>query len=291
MDAVWSSMTDFFSRDAAVSYLQAALMVVGGLVIGRLVSGLIGRLLKHAAQHQVLIFKRFAFYIILGIFVASALVEIGFDIRVLLGTAGILTVALGFASQTSASNFISGLFLLGENPFSVGDVIRIGTTTGEVLSVDLLSVKLRTFDNLFVRVPNEQLIKTEITNLTRFPIRRVDLQLSIAYKDDLRKTIEVLRGVADANMLCLNEPEPLFIFQAFGDSGLQFQYSVWAKRENFLQLRNSIQIEIKEAFDREGIEIPFPHRTLYTGMVTDPFPVRVVGTLPDNRNESAPNES
>ncbi|NNE35719.1 MAG: mechanosensitive ion channel family protein, partial [Rhodothermales bacterium] len=235
------------------------------------------------AQHQVLIFKRFAFYIILGIFVASALVEIGFDVRVLLGTAGILTVAIGFASQTSASNFISGLFLLGENPFSVGDVIRIGTTTGEVLSVDLLSVKLRTFDNLFVRVPNEQLIKTEITNLTRFPIRRIDLQLSIAYKDDMRKAIDVLSGVAAANKLCLNEPEPLFIFQSFGDSGLQFQYSVWAKRENFLDLRNSIQIEIKEAFDREGIEIPFPHRTLYVGTATDPFPVRVVEAMPDDR--------
>ncbi|MDX1429053.1 MAG: mechanosensitive ion channel family protein, partial [Rhodothermales bacterium] len=231
MEDIWQSITGFFSGETAVSYLQATLMVIGGLVIGRIVSGIIGRILKHAAQHQVLIFKRFAFYIILGIFVASALVEIGFDIRVLLGTAGILTVALGFASQTSASNFISGLFLLGENPFSVGDVIRIGTTTGEVLSVDLLSVKLRTFDNLFVRVPNEQLIKTEITNLTRFPIRRIDMQLSIAYKDDMRRALEILKQVATDNKLCLDEPEPLFIFQSFGDSGLQFQYSVWAKRE------------------------------------------------------------
>ncbi len=276
MTELWNSVVDFFSGDTAISYLKAALMVLGGLIIGRLVSGLIGRILKHAAAHQLLIFKRFAFYIILGVFVATALVEIGFDIRVLLGTAGILTVALGFASQTSASNFISGLFLLGENPFSVGDVIRVGTTTGEVLSVDLLSVKLRTFDNLFVRVPNEQLIKEEITNLTRFPIRRIDLKLSIAYKDDLRHAIKVLGDVATQNVLCLAEPEPLFIFQAFGDSGLEFQYSVWAKRERFLELRNSIQIEIKEAFDREGIEIPFPHRSIYVGAATEPFPVRVI---------------
>ena len=278
MQEIWNSITDFLSGEKAVSYLRAVLMLVGGLVIGRVVSSLVGRILTHAASHQVLIFKRFAFYVIFGIFAASALVEIGFDIRVLLGTAGILTVAIGFASQTSASNFISGLFLLGENPFSVGDVIRVGTTTGEVLSVDLLSVKLRTFDNLFVRVPNEQLIKTEITNLTRFPIRRIDLQLSIAYKDDLRRTVELLKEVADNNRLCLAEPEPLFIFQSFGDSGLQFQYSVWARRENFLELRNHIQMEIKEAFDRHGIEIPFPHRSLYVGSATEPFPVRVVGS-------------
>ncbi|MDX1430593.1 MAG: mechanosensitive ion channel family protein, partial [Rhodothermales bacterium] len=182
-------------------------------------------------------------------------------------------------------------FLLGENPFSVGDVIRIGTTTGEVLSVDLLSVKLRTFDNLFVRVPNEQLIKTEITNLTRFPIRRIDMQLSIAYKDDMRRALEILKQVATDNKLCLDEPEPLFIFQSFGDSGLQFQYSVWAKRENFLPLRNSIQIEIKEAFDREGIEIPFPHRSLYAGSVTEPFPVRVVDGASAQVGSSARSES
>ncbi len=276
MEGIWNSITDFFSGETAVSYLQATLMVVGGLILARLVSGALGRILRHAAPHQVLIFKRFAFYIIVGLFFASALVEIGFDVRVLLGTAGILTVALGFASQTSASNFISGLFLLGENPFSVGDIIRIGTTTGEVLAIDLLSVKLRTFDNLFVRVPNEQLIKTEITNLTRFPIRRVDILLSIAYKEDMNKALEVLGEVAEANELCLAEPAPVFIFKAFGDSGLEFQYSVWANRENFLDLKNAIQIEIKEAFDRNGIEIPFPHRSIYTGAITEPFPVRVI---------------
>ena len=82
--------------------------------------------------------------------------------------AGLLTVALGFAAQTSASNLISGLFLLGERPFVVGDVIRLASgITGEVVGIDLLSVKIRTFDNLLVRVPNETLLKSELTNLTR----------------------------------------------------------------------------------------------------------------------------
>ena len=79
--------------------------------------------------------------------------------------------------------------------------------------------------------------------------------------------------VADKNVLCLDEPKPLFIFLGYGDSALNIQLSVWAKRENFLDLRNSIYEEIKEAFDANGIEIPFPHITLYTGSVTDPFPV------------------
>jgi len=277
MQDVWTTLSEFFTIERAVSYIQAAVLVIVGYFVARIVRTAITRLLRHAAAHQKLIFRRFAFYITFGIFIASALVEVGFDVRVLLGTAGILTVAIGFAAQTSASNFISGLFLLGENPFSIGDVIRVGSTTGEVLAIDLMSVKIRTFDNLFVRVPNEQLVKSEITNLTRFPIRRVDIALSIAYKDDMRKAVEVLNQVAAANEQCLTEPEPLFIFKSFGDSGLELQYSVWAVRENYLTLKNSIQIEIKEAFDRAGIEIPFPHLSLYAGSETDPIPIEVVG--------------
>lgn len=288
MQDLWTAITEYVTADRAVSYTQAALLVVAGYFVARLMRAAIGRLLRHAAAHQTLIFRRFAFYLTFGVFFASALVEIGFDVRVLLGTAGILTVAIGFAAQTSASNFISGLFLLGENPFSVGDIIRVGTTTGEVLTVDLMSVKIRTFDNLFVRVPNEQLIKSEITNLTRFPIRRVDIQLSIAYKDDMRRAVEVLNDVAAANELSLTEPEPLFIFNSFGDSGLEFQYSVWTARENFLSLKNSIQIEIKEAFDEAGLEIPFPHVSVYTGTATGAFPIRTVDEAPAGETPALP---
>jgi small-conductance mechanosensitive channel len=137
-------------------------------------------------------------------------------------------------------------------------------------------VKIRTFDNLFVRVANENLIKSEITNLTRFPIRRADLQIGVAYKEDLDRVFDVLLAVAERNPLCLEEPQPLLIFQGFGDSALQIQFSVWAQRENFLTMKTDIQLEIKAAFDAQGIEIPFPHRTLYTGSITEPFPVRVV---------------
>jgi small-conductance mechanosensitive channel len=117
------------------------------------------------------------------------------------------------------------------------------------------------------------MIKSEVTNLRRFPIRRIDLQVGVAYKEDLRTVREVLLEVADRNPVCLEEPQPIIIFQGYGDSSINHQFSVWATTENFLQLRNSIPLEIKEAFDEHGIEIPFPHRTLYTGSETDPFPV------------------
>ncbi len=273
-------MNEWLSKiDAALigSITEAVIYFIVGLILARMANRGVKQWSKHRFDlHQQLLMGRIVTYLVLLVFVVMGLNAVGFNLGVLIGAAGILTVAIGFASQTSASNIISGLFLVAERPFSVGDLIRVGTTTGEVLSIDLLSVKLRTFDNLFVRIPNETLIKSEVTTLTRFPIRRIDLAIGVAYKEDIKKVRKVLERVADANPLCLDEPKPIFVFLGFGESSLDMQFSVWVKREKFLDLKNSIHEEIKEAFDDEGIEIPFPHRSLYAGSVTEPFPIRVV---------------
>lgn len=260
-----------------VGLVRAALVLVVGLVIAHSVSRSLVRVLRGRLDaHGMRLLRRFTYYSILLLVFATTLHQLGFNLAALLGAVGILSVAIGFAAQTSASNLISGLFLIAERPFIVGDLLDIDGRVGEVLSVDLLSVKLRTFDNLMLRVPNETLVKSSFLNLTRFPIRRLDVQLGVAYKEDTAKVRRILFDVADRNPICLDEPNPLFIYKGYGDSALEIQFSVWAKRQNFLLLRNSIQEEIKKAFDENGIEIPFPHRSLYTGSVTEPFPIRVV---------------
>lgn len=268
----------YLESPAVWDIVKAAIKILVGVILGRIAGRTLVRIFADKTDvHRAMLLRRISFYVIAGLFTASALMEVGFDLGVLLGAAGILTVALGFASQTSASNVISGLFLIGERPFVVGDVIRVGQTTGEVLSIDLLSVKLRTFDNLFVRIPNETMIKTEVTNLRHFPIRRVDVMVGVAYKEDIRTVREILLDVADRNPLCLEEPAPILISKGFGESSIDFQFGVWALTANFLELRNSITLEIKEAFDEAGIEIPFPHRTLYAGVATKPLPVSLTG--------------
>ncbi len=271
-----------------LNLVQAAVVLVVGFAVARLVSRHLGRVVERYGNAQRgFLTRRAVYYGIVVLTLVSALRQLGFEFTVLLGAAGVLTVAVGFASQTSASNLISGLFLMAEEPFVVGDLIRVGDTTGEVLAIDLLSVKIRTFDNLFVRVPNETLIKSEVTTLTKFPIRRADIQVGVAYKEDIARVRQVLLEVAEQNPLCLEEPKPLFIFRGYGDSSLDMQFSVWTPRENFIELKNSIYEEIKAAFDAAGIEIPFPHRTLYTGAVTDPFPIRIVGQ-PDEAPKHPP---
>ena len=273
LETLWQ----FIQSDMVLNGLQALLLLSVGFLLARTASRAAEKLIsKNFSRHHAVLFRRIIYWLVLALFAASALHQLGFSLGVLLGAAGVLSVAIGFASQTSASNLISGLFLIGEQPFQIGDVIKVGNTTGEVLSIDLLSVKLRTFDNLFVRIPNESLIKSEVTNLTRFPIRRFDLLLGVAYKEDIAKVRKVLFEVADQNPLSLDEPAPAFLFMGFGDSALNIQFSVWSTTENFRALRNSLQEEIKVACDQAGIEIPFPHRTLYAGSETPPFPVRIV---------------
>ena len=273
MDEIFSSL----SVEALSNWMRAGSVLLVGLLVARILAASLYKLtLGRMGVHTATTLRRVLFYVLSAIVVMTSLRELGFSLGVLLGAAGVLSVALGFASQTSASNLISGLFLVAERPFEIGDIITVDSFTGEVLSIDLLSVKIRTFDNLFVRVPNEVLIKTQITNLTRFPIRRLDIQIGIAYKEDIEKARTLLIKTADDYPLSLDQPRPLVIFQGFGDSSLNLQFSVWTTRENFLELRNTIPERVRKAFVEAGIEIPFPHRSLYAGSETAPFPVQIV---------------
>ena len=270
-------LTQSLKYELILDFIWAALTLTIGLVLAWLISRGIARMLRRRLKAQeAMLVKRLSYYLLFSLVIIATLHQLGIDLGVLLGAAGILSVAIGFASQTSASNIISGIFLIAERPFVIGDLLNVEGTIGEVVSIDLISVKIRTFDNLMLRVPNEMLIKSTFVNLTRFPIRRLDVQVGVAYKENTERVRSILFDVAQQNPLCLDEPKPLFIYKGYGDSALELQFSVWAKRENFLLVRNSIQEEIKTAFDKNGIEIPFPHRTLYTGSVTEPFPVRVV---------------
>jgi len=263
MMETWQAWIGNLHEAGVFSMLRAALLLVVGLLVGRVASaGASNALSSRLGPHRTLILQRLVLYGIAATFAVAALREVGFELGVLLGAAGVLSVAIGFASQTAASNLVSGLFLIAEAPFEIGEVVSLGDTTGEVLSIDLLSIKLRTFDNLLVRIPNENVMKAKVTNLSRFPVRRFDLVVTIAYRHDLSEVERVLMKVADDNPMCLEEPKPLLIVLGFRDSGVEVQFSAWALRENFLEMRNSLHRDTKESFDAAGIEIPYPHRQL-----------------------------
>ncbi|MGB9685776.1 MAG: mechanosensitive ion channel family protein [Rectinema subterraneum] len=201
--------------------------------------------------------------------IASILQSMGINLSALLGAAGIAGIAIGFAAQTSVSNLISGLFLISEKSFQIGDVIQAGDITGIVMSIDLLSVKLQTFDNKFVRIPNETIIKTNVVNITRFPIRRLDITVGVSYNSDLKKVTELLKDIAAKNMYALDNPEPLILIDKFDKSSINILLGVWFEQSKLVDLKNSIIIDIHERFDKEGIEIPYSKMDLYIKETSD----------------------
>jgi len=205
--------------------------------------------------HQQMVWRRGIFYFIFLLFVMASLKEAGFKLSVFLGAAGILTVALGFASQTSASNLISGMFLIGEGSFEVGDTIQITLIRGHTIEG---SVKLLTQDNIYVRLPNEQLIRAPVHNLSKFPIRRIPITLAINFHEDIIKVREVLLDVANKYPMVLADPKPAVTVTAFRESSIELLFAVWCQGENFLKVRDEMQERIRNGFLENHIEIPVP---------------------------------
>ena len=271
MNFDWSKYFNVGTLDTVLRI--GIILVVGLLIVGILTAG-VKRLLpaKFSMQRKMLInrFVRYTAIVILFLIIIS---ELDIDLTAIFGAAGVIGIVIGVASQTSIGNIVSGFFLVSEKPFELGDLIRIGDKTGTVYSIDLLSIKLKTLDNLLLRIPNQTVISTEVINVTKFPIRRLDIDLSVAYKEDLERVVEVIKRVVKRNPFCLDEPEPLVVFKDFGASGINILLGVWFEKANFLKVKNSIFMEIKSTFDAEGIEIPFPHVSIYAGEATKPFPI------------------
>lgn len=230
---------------------------------------------KNYTEHYGMLASKIVQYVGITLIIITILHQMNISLGPILGAAGIIGVALGFASQTSISNVISGFFLIAEQPFEVGDVVTINGITGAVLSIDTLSVKIRMFNNHYVRIPNQSVLNSVTTTITKFPIRRLDCNISVAYKENLEKVRDILFDVAEKNEISLSEPEPLLIFDKFGESGIDILFVLWCPKADFLKLRNSFHFEVKKRFDEEGIEIPFPHRSIYAGDASKPLPIKM----------------
>ena len=268
LQGAFRELVKLFTLEILQKIILVVLIGGAGFFLLRFLSALLNRVTrKYLSQQYSMLLRKAIQYTGAVIVLFIILSVLGLKITALLGAAGIVGIAVGFAAQTSMSNLISGLFLISEKPFQIGDVIRVGDKSGVILSIDLLSVKIKTFDNQYIRIPNSVLINTELTNVTRFPIRRLDIKFSVAYQTDVTRLRRVLLEVAGSNPHCLDEPEPLIVFTDFGDSGLQFLFGVWFHKPDYLELRNSLMQQIKESFEAEDIQFAYPARMLYPAVL------------------------
>lgn len=257
-------VTESSLGEAAWPWLMAVLILVLGVVAGRLLAGAGAQVARRSgSEHLSSIARRLIFYGVLLFAMFVALGQFGIKPSALLTTAGLLTVAIGFAAQTSVANVISGLFLIIDRPFSINDTVKVDTTLGIVTAIDLLSTKVRTFDNLVVRFPNEAMLKATIVNYSLHSVRRIEQTITVAYDTDLDQAVEVIHGCLRAHPSILDEPEPFVLVDLLADSGINIVVRGWCVRQEFVQARSELTMAVKRAIQEAGIEIPFPQRVIH----------------------------
>ena len=191
---------------------------------------------------------------------------VGIDLGSLALVAGAIGVGLGFGLQNILSNFISGLILLAERPIAIGDRVEVDGVAGRVRQINLRSTTVVTSDNISIIVPNSAFITSKVVNWSHGdPKVRLRLPVGVAYGTDPDRLKRVLLAVADAHPKALKDPAPTVLFEAFGDSALNFELAVWTAEmlATPRRFRSELNFAVEKALRENDIEIPFPQRDLH----------------------------
>ena len=217
---------------------------------------------KKGKLPEVQLKAKLFYYSLLTIAFFVALNIAGFTgkLTTIIAAAGITGIILGFSAQTVIANFISGIFMYFDKPLKIGDPVEVAGYSGIVNDIRILSTRIRTWDGVLVRIPNEKVFNSEIKNLQKFPARRVDVLIGIAYKEDIDKAIKVIKETLEDMPYVLAEPEPAVYIHELGENSVNIYVKAWAPSEKWFDVRSTVLEKLKNALEREGIEIPFPQR-------------------------------
>lgn len=215
--------------------------------------------------------SKFSNVIVYAAGIILALDILGLNIMPFVAGAGIAGIAIGFAAKDTLSNLIAGILLIIDRPFEVGDRIEVWTapqnsaTWGDVVDIGLRATKIRTTDNIVIIIPNNEIMKRDIINYTTITKEiRVRIPIGIAYDSDIKKAKESIIKVSLELDWVMKEPEPKVVVHSFGDSAVNLQARVWiSDPRRRIDTVSYITDRVKEIFDQEHIEIPYPKRDIY----------------------------
>jgi small-conductance mechanosensitive channel len=241
------------------SLIVAVTIVIANLAGVYLKKKLSDRVRKEELEKIVRITQ--AVIILTGIFVSLPSFHVDFGELLLIGgTAGII---IGFASQRLVTNVGSGLFLIFERPVKIGDTVKIGGTAGTIEDIRILSTTIKTYEGIYIRIPNETVFNSEITNYVANVARRFEYRVAIRYSDDADHAIQIINTLLDAHPFVLQNPEPSVYVDELGDNGMIIMVRIWAPSREWWAVRTEMLLKIKQALEHEGIGIPFPQRVVW----------------------------
>ena len=204
-----------------------------------------------------------AYILVLVFAVLAALAKFGIQTASFVAILGAAGFAIGFALQGSLANFAAGVLILVFRPYRVGDYIDVAGVAGSVMEIQLFTTELATPDNVKIMVPNGRIYGDIIKNFSANDIRRVDLVIGISYDSPIQKAIELISDLIKEDSRILSDPAPQIAVSELADSSVNLVVRPWVKRQDYWDLRFDLTRKIKEAFDQNGIEIPFPQRVVH----------------------------
>ncbi|MFY0596995.1 MAG: mechanosensitive ion channel [Cognatishimia sp.] len=236
------------------------------LVVGWTVAGLVARMIRRKVLASETIddtigsfVASIARWVILLIVAIAILGMFGIEATSLVAIMGAATLAIGMALQGTLSDLAAGFMLIIFRPYKLGQYVDVAGTAGTVKDINLFVTELATPDNVQIIVPNGQAWGAVITNFSHHETRRCDLTFGIDYGDDIEKAKDIIMKLALADELVLSDPEPWVRVTNLGDSAVDLTARLWCSAENYWELKFSMTQKVKEAFDQDGISIPYPH--------------------------------
>jgi small conductance mechanosensitive channel len=265
----WQRISEWVAEKGPGILFQLTLFVLI-LLLFRALAGLARRIARRALERSTLnvsqllrgMIVRFLFNAVLLLGLLVGLSQLGVSLGPLLAGLGVVGFIIGFALQDTLGNFASGMMILLYRPFDVGDFVEAAGISGTVRSMSLVSTTILTFDNQTIVVPNNKIWGDVIKNVTVQKQRRVDMVFGISYDDDIPRAENVLRKILAEHDRVLDDPEPVVRLHKLGESSVDFVVRPWVRTEDYWDVYWDVTREVKMRFDREGISIPFPHRSV-----------------------------
>lgn len=253
--------------DAVLGFGLKAIGALIVLVIGLRVAGWLGRLVRKISMQQESIddtlgnfFGSMVRWAVTAAVFIAVLQVFGVPATSFVAILGALTLAIGLSLQGALGNIASGVMIMIFRPYKLGDYVEAAGAAGTVKDINLFQTVLATVDNVMIMVPNSQAIDGVIKNYSGYSTRRVDLTFGIDYGDDINKALGVIQSIVDADKRIMRDPEPFARVVNLGDSSVDIQIRNWVQASDYWDVRFDLLQGIKEAFDENGISIPYPHQ-------------------------------
>ena len=244
--------------------LYAIVTLVLGLILVKLIFKLLKRILRRSSMELSLrtfieSFSIFLLYGLLGISIGAVLGATTSSIVAIFGAA---SIAIGLALQGSLANFAGGILILVFKPFKVGDIIYVNTSLGEVIKIDILYTRIKTFDGRIITMPNGNVSNNDVDNRTMNPIRRIGLTFKFSFNEDINQLKNIMINAMKKHPKALDEPAPDAWMNEIGEYDMKFTVRCWVDSADYWPVYWEQTEAIKKALDENGIKIPVPKREL-----------------------------